>query len=94
MMYDGNNIFSDFVSFSLESSQNLQITEPTRKLASALLFQYHKDILAAFMQRRDLAEQILKEFALKQEQSPAFHLRPAVSLADHSHNCPVLSHWA
>lgn len=38
VMYDGNNIFSNVVSFSLESSQNLRITEPTRKLASALLF--------------------------------------------------------
>ena len=50
MMYDANNIFSNFVSFSLESSQNLRITEPTRKLASALLFRYHKDTLAALMQ--------------------------------------------
>lgn len=37
MMYDGNNTFSEFVPFSLESCQNLQITEPTHKPAPPLV---------------------------------------------------------
>lgn len=58
----------------------------THKLASSLLFRYYKDTLATLMHCQDQAEQILKEVALKQKQSPAFHLMPGVSLTDNSHN--------